>query len=117
MRSLLYLPILLLTNSSTVLAANFLGEGMLDVTMLMTQEELYVTGVDNLSAVQVHALNEWLIKHIAKEASVAISSSEELKGVRVKPISSRVVGIFKGWRGTAPGYLGEWRSLAAKTQG
>ena len=109
MRSLLYLPILLLTNSSTVLAANLLGEGMLDVTMLMTQEELYVTGVDNLSAVQVHALNEWLIKHIAKEASVAISSSEELKDVRVKPISSRVVGIFKGWRGTDPGYLGEWR--------
>ena len=54
-------------------------------------------------------MNEWLIKHIAKEASVAIWSSEELKDVRDKPISSRVVGIFKGWRGTDPSYLGEWR--------
>ena len=83
-----------------MLAADLVEAGFPGVEKLMTLQELQMTGVADLSAAQVRALNDWLINYTAKDAPALIQNSAEVKSAQDKPINSRILGTFKGWRGT-----------------
>jgi len=96
---LITLFIMLVANGAATLAADLLDETFPGVETLMSQEEMQATGVSNLSASQVRALNEWLISYTAKDAPTLLQNNEEIKTALNQPVSSRIVGTFKGWRG------------------
>ncbi|MFT7132821.1 MAG: Glu-tRNA(Gln) amidotransferase subunit E-like FAD-binding protein [Cyclobacteriaceae bacterium] len=90
---------MLVANSHAVLAADLLDETFPGVETLMNQEEMQATGVSELSAAQVRALNEWLINYTAKDAPTLLQYNEEIKTALNQPVSTRIVGTFTGWRG------------------
>jgi hypothetical protein len=90
---------MLVANGTTVLAAELLDETFPGVETLMSQEEMQATGVSKLSAAQVRALNEWLISYTAKDAPSLLQNNEEIRTALNQPVSTRIVGMFKGWRG------------------
>lgn len=120
MRSSISLFILLIANCSTVLAADLVEAGFPGIETVMTQEELRATGIADLSEAQVRTLNEWLINYTAKDAptmvqgkkvqgkkvqkkietKTKVQNKKEEKNEQYKPVTSRIVGTFKGWRGT-----------------
>jgi hypothetical protein len=93
------LLIMLVANGHAVLAADQLDETFPGVETLMSQEEMQATGVSKLSAAQVRALNEWLISYTAKDAPTLLQNNEEIRTALNQPVSTRIVGTFKGWRG------------------
>ena len=85
--------------SPAVLAADRGADDFPGIETLMSPAELQATGVGTLSGAQLRHLNAWLISYTAKDAPALIQNNAEIKTVQNKPVSSRIVGTFKGWRG------------------
>ena len=106
-----FLSLLLIASFSLPLMA---ADELPSIENLMTEDELRATGVDDLSARQIEALNEWLVRFRDGEISAAIagapsvaeasSASQAVSDVYPPPrertvIESRIDGEFNGWTG------------------
>ena len=106
-----FLSLLLIAAFSLPLLA---ADELPSIEDLMTEDELRATGVDDLSARQIEALNDWLVRFRDGEISEAIaeapsaaetpSSSQAVSDVYPPPrertiIESRIDGEFNGWTG------------------
>ena len=106
-----FLSLLLIAAFSLPLLA---ADELPSIEDLMTEDELRATGVDDLSARQIEALNEWLVRFRDGEISEAIAeapsaaetpgSSQAVSDVYPPPrertiIESRIDGEFNGWTG------------------
>lgn len=69
------------------------------IKSLMTEQELQASGVNDLSRLQIEALNTWLIRYTANEAPVLQVENEEVLEVVQQGMTSRIVGEFNGWSG------------------
>lgn len=70
------------------------------IEKLMTAEEFARTGLDKLSAEQLRALDEWLVRYTAGDAYVVQTTSEQVRAaVPEFRIEARIVPPFSGWDG------------------
>lgn len=69
------------------------------IKSLMTEQELEASGVNDLSRLQIEALDTWLIRYTANEAPVLQVENEEVLEVVQQGMTSRIVGEFSGWSG------------------
>ncbi len=82
-----------------------------EIKSLMTEQEFNATGVYKLSAEELEALSNWLLKYTRDDVPVLVKEVPELKqAVALKravavepetnePIVSRISGEFSGWSG------------------
>ena len=74
-----------------------------DVRALMTAEEFSATGLQRLTPSELEALNRWLLRYTATEASELRQHgelvTEEVRKVEQAGIRTRIVGEFRGWDG------------------
>lgn len=109
MKALLQIMLLGLVSSSL-----FAADELPSIESLMTESELRATGVSELSADQIEALNAWLVRFRDGEISEAIaeapastdshSSQQQVPDVYPPPresivIESRIDGELEGWTG------------------
>ena len=95
--------------SSMLLATALLGAGAghaaeaPDVRGLMTPEEFGAAGLGKLTAAELEALNRWLLRYTAGEATVLRTSSDAVREATRKTgatvIRSRIAGPVEGWSG------------------
>jgi len=98
----MYRLLILLIASMTggvVGAASDSGERFPGIEALMTDQQLSETGVKNLSAQELDALNRWLIQYTARDAPVLKSRNTEVRKVVNEGVKSRISGEFTGWTG------------------
>jgi len=70
------------------------------VRKLMSEEEFRASGLSRLSQEELKALNAWLIRYTAGEATVLQDSSEAVREAKEAfAIESRISGDFTGWTG------------------
>jgi hypothetical protein len=69
------------------------------IESLMTEQEIQATGVERLTATEVKALDDWLVRYTAKKAPELNVSNEEVRRVFLEDVETTIVGPFKGWRG------------------
>jgi hypothetical protein len=74
-----------------------------DVRAMMTPDEFRAAGLDRLSPAELDALNRWLLRHTATQASELRQHkgvvSEEIRKVEQEGVRTRIVGEFRGWDG------------------
>lgn len=107
------LPALLSTLLYTSL---FAAEGFSSLEEQMTGKEFTAAGLDRLTERELAVLNDWIRRHSLATLDTPTSSSpvvaadvsegEDLRGLKTKskekdrtPITSRIVGPFRGWDG------------------
>lgn len=75
-----------------------------DVRALMSAEEFRAAGLDKLSAEELEALNQWVIRYTAKDAPEIRQRSEvvreEIAKVEAVGVRTRIAGEFRGWEGS-----------------
>jgi hypothetical protein len=69
------------------------------IKKLMTKQEIQATGVERLTATEVKALDDWLVRYTAKKAPGLKVSNEEVRRVFLEDVETTIVGPFIGWRG------------------
>lgn len=70
------------------------------IEKLMSPEEFERAGLDQLSAEQRSALNEWLVRYTAGEAYVVQATSQDVRAaVPEFRLEARIVPPFTGWSG------------------
>lgn len=70
------------------------------IEKLMSAEEFERAGLDRLSAGQMRALNDWLVRYTAGEAYVVQSTSEEVRAAAPEfRLEANLVPPFTGWSG------------------
>ncbi len=74
-----------------------------DVRALMTADEFNAAGLERLSPAELEALNRWLLRYTAQQASELGQHSElvkeEVRKVEVEGVRTRIEGEFFGWDG------------------
>ena len=74
-----------------------------DVRELMTTDEFNAAWLERLSPSELEALNRWLLRYTARQASDlgqhSESVKEELRKVEQEGIRTRIAGEFRGWDG------------------
>jgi hypothetical protein len=89
--------------SGLLLAAAVAAEAPPDVRAIMTPDEFKAAGLDRLSPSELEALNRWLLRHTARQASELRQHSElvseEILKVEREGIRTRIAGEFNGWDG------------------
>jgi hypothetical protein len=70
------------------------------IAKLMSAEEFARAGLDRLSAEQLRALDDWLVRYTAGEAYVVQTTSEQVRAAAPEfRIEARIVPPFAGWDG------------------
>jgi len=70
------------------------------IKKLMPAEEFTRAGLDQLTAEQLRALDDWLVRYTAGEAYVVQTTSEEVQAaVPEFRLEARIVQPFTGWTG------------------
>ncbi|MGQ0385001.1 MAG: hypothetical protein ACT4UP_10030 [Gammaproteobacteria bacterium] len=89
--------------SCLLLAPAVTAEAPPDVRALMTADEFSAAGLERLSPSELEALNRWLLRYSARQASElrqhSESVKEEVRKVEQEGIRSRIAGEFYGWDG------------------
>ncbi len=112
--------LLALFSTLLILLPTQAAENVPDIESLMTEDELRATGVEQLNAGQIEALNAWLLRYRNGEIGTAVdevpvstsndSSSNTAPAATPVPdvyppprerveIFSRIAGEFEGWEG------------------
>jgi len=94
-----FLAVPVLTTLLLIPALTSAQERFPGIKQLMTEQELQASGVNDLSRLQIEALNTWLIRYTANEAPALQAENEEVIEVVQQGITSRIVGEFNGWSG------------------
>ena len=86
-----------------LLAPTLTAEEPPDVRALMTADEFKAAGLERLSPSELEALNRWLLRFTARQASELRQHSgfieEEIRKVEQEGVRTRIVGEFHGWDG------------------
>ena len=86
-----------------LLATMATGEAPPDVRAMMTPDEFKAAGLERLSPAELEALNRWLLRHTARQASELRQNnelvSEEIRKVEQEGVRTRIAGEFHGWDG------------------
>jgi hypothetical protein len=86
-----------------LLAPTVTAEAPPDVRALMTPDEFKAAGLERLSPAELEALNRWLLRYTATQASELRQDSklvtEEIRKVEQDGLRTRIVGEFRGWDG------------------
>ncbi|MEM1155255.1 MAG: hypothetical protein AAGI44_14050, partial [Pseudomonadota bacterium] len=70
------------------------------IKALMTPEEYEAAGLQSLSAKELEALNQFLIRYTAEDAPILLAEDAEIKqAVQEQEIVSVIKQPFKGWSG------------------
>ena len=79
---------------------NAAEEAFPGVERLMSAEEFRATGLEKLSTEELEALDSWLIRYTAGDATVLQETNEAVREAkRDYTIESRITGDFNGWSG------------------
>ncbi len=74
-----------------------------DVRQLMTPEEFEAAGLAKLSAEQLAALNQWVLRYTARDVPELTRNNPvvqaEVEKVEAEGVRTRIVGDFRGWSG------------------
>ena len=70
-----------------------------NIRELMTAEEFAASGLSRLSNAEMDAINRWLVRYTAEDATEMISTSPAVKEIDNAAVSSRIDGAFSGWNG------------------
>jgi hypothetical protein len=88
---------------SLLLAMTASAESPPDVRAMMTPDEFSAAGLERLSPEELEALNRWLLRYTARQASELRQHnelvSEEIRKVEQEGVRTRIVGEFRGWDG------------------
>lgn len=88
---------------SLLLAMTASAEPPPDVREMMTPDEFSAAGLERLSPTELEALNRWLLRYTARQASELRQHnelvSEEIRKVEKEGVRTRIVGEFRGWDG------------------
>jgi hypothetical protein len=88
------------------------------IKSLMTPQEYEAAGLDKLTPAERQALDNFLIRYTAEDASILISSDEEVKKAIVEQeIVSTIVGPFEGWSGNTRFQLENGQLWQQRTRG
>ena len=83
-----------------LLAPTVTAEAPPDVRALMTADEFNVAGLERLNPSELEALNRWLLRYTARQASELRQHSEfvkeEVRKVEQEGIRTRIAGEFRG---------------------
>jgi len=91
------LPVLLLLPHTAVMADD---EEFPGVGKLMSETEYREAGLDKLSPAELDALNDWLIRYTAGEATVLQQTNEVVREAeRELEVNARLGDDFDGWSG------------------
>jgi hypothetical protein len=86
-----------------LLAPTVTAEAPPDLRALMTADEFSAAGLERLSPTELEALNRWLLRYTARQASELRQHneliSEEIRKVEQEGVRTRIVGEFRGWDG------------------
>jgi hypothetical protein len=86
-----------------LLAPTGMAETPPDVRALMTADEFRETGLERLSPSELEALNRWLLRYSASQASELRQHNEiikeEIRKFEQQGIRTRIAGEFNGWDG------------------
>lgn len=86
-----------------LLAQTATAEAPPDVRALMTVDEFKAAGLERLSPSELDALNRWLLRYTARQASELRQDSrlvtEEIRKVEQEGLRTRIAGEFRGWDG------------------
>lgn len=86
-----------------LLAPTVTAEALPNLRALMTADEFNAAGLERLSPAELDALNSWLLRYTATQASELRQHSElvkeEIRKVEQEGIRTRIVGEFRGWEG------------------
>ena len=86
-----------------LLAPTLTAEEPPDVRALMTADEFKAAGLERLSPSELEALNRWLLRFTARQASELRQHSgfieQEIRKVEQEGVRTRIVGEFHGWDG------------------
>jgi len=69
------------------------------IEKLMLPAEIQASGVGRLTATEIKALDDWLVRYTANKAPDLGASNEEVRRVLLEDIETSVVGKFVGWSG------------------
>ncbi|MDT8428052.1 MAG: hypothetical protein RQ757_04715 [Pseudomonadales bacterium] len=69
------------------------------VKSLMSAEEIQATGLEKLSVEEIEALNAWLVRYTAHEASTLKGQVAEIREEVNQGMRDRIDGTFTGWDG------------------
>ncbi len=70
------------------------------VKRLMSDEDFEATGLDKLSTEEIEALDAWLLRYTAGDATVLQKSNKEVReATEDYEFVSRITGDFTGWSG------------------
>jgi len=75
------------------------------IKSLMSVDELKASGLEKLSEAELSALNRWLVRYTAQDASSMKRNVAEIKKEANKDIHSHIKGVFTGWHGETKFYL------------
>jgi hypothetical protein len=86
-----------------LLAPTVTAEAPPDLRALMTADEFSAAGLERLSPTELEALNRWLLRYTARQASELRQHNEliteEIRKVEQEGVRTRIVGEFRGWDG------------------
>ena len=99
-------------SSCGVLAESFPG-----IEKLMKEDEFHASGLHKLSEQERNALNQWLIRYTATEASLIRKSVPVVQKEVEKQIESHIDGVFVGWSGKTVFSLKNGQQWRQRTEG
>ena len=66
---------------------------------MMSEEEFTATGLNNLSAEELHKLDRWLLKFLAHESQQLVKADKKIQKLQKVGVRRNIVGHFSGWTG------------------
>jgi hypothetical protein len=84
---------------SAVPAFALAEENFPGIEKLMTPEEIQAAGISRLTAVEIKALDDWLVRYTAKQAPDLNVRNDEVRRVFLEDVETSIVGRFVGWSG------------------
>jgi len=88
------------------------------VRRLMSEAEFEATGLEKLSPDELEALDAWLLRYTAGDATLLLDTNEEVREAKEDhEVVSRIAGDFSGWSGTTVFRLANGQVWKQRLQG